>query len=171
VGRFADDNGVWQDGALLIHFPEVRSEDENITWPEQWVALFLAFQSQCWHTDDVTGHCLGNEEIRSDIRIVAALANPSADDQGKETVTLINMSPHTVDLSGWSIADAHKRRSSILGLALTAGSTGVVQLDGQGALLGNKGGIITLLDPDGIKIHGVSYTKQQAGQSGWTVVF
>ncbi len=46
-----------------------------------------------------------------------------------------------------------------------------MQLDGQGALLGNKGGIITLLDPEGIKIHGVSYTKQQAGQPGWTIVF
>jgi hypothetical protein len=44
-------------------------------------------------------------------------------------------------------------------------------LDGQGALLGNRGGIITLLDPNGIKIHGVSYTKQQAGQTAWTIVF
>jgi len=36
--------------------------------------------------------------------------------------------------------------------------------------LGNNGGIITLLDPGGLKQHGVSYTKEQA-RSGWTVLF
>ncbi|WP_342234774.1 YukJ family protein [Inquilinus sp. OTU3971] len=43
--RFRGDNGVGQDGALLIAFPQGR-----------WVALFLKFQSQAWHTDDTTGH-------------------------------------------------------------------------------------------------------------------
>ena len=47
--RFQGDDGVWQDGALLIHFPaEAR-----------WVGIFLAFQSQAWHTDDATGHAIG----------------------------------------------------------------------------------------------------------------
>ncbi|KJS53100.1 YukJ family protein [Streptomyces rubellomurinus] len=45
-GRFKADDGVYQDGALLIHFPA-----EN-----RWAAVFLAFQSQSWHTDDRTGH-------------------------------------------------------------------------------------------------------------------
>ena len=40
------DNGVWQDGALLLHFA-ARG---------QWVGIFLAFQSQAWQTDDQTGH-------------------------------------------------------------------------------------------------------------------
>lgn len=46
VARFVRDDGVWQDGGLLFHFPG----------QDQWVAVFLAFQSQAWHTDDVTGH-------------------------------------------------------------------------------------------------------------------
>jgi uncharacterized protein YukJ len=37
-GRHAHDNGPWQDGALLIHFPR----------QDRWTALFLAFQSQRW---------------------------------------------------------------------------------------------------------------------------
>ena len=37
--------------------------------------------------------------------------------------------------------------------------------------LGNNGGAITLLDPNGLKVHGVSYTASQAEASGWTVVF
>lgn len=44
-GRFRGDNGVGQDGALMVAFPGGR-----------WSALFLKFQSQAWHTDDATGH-------------------------------------------------------------------------------------------------------------------
>ena len=47
-GQFVRDDGVWQDGGLLLHFPT----------GDQWVAIFLAFQSQKWHTDDVTGHTI-----------------------------------------------------------------------------------------------------------------
>jgi hypothetical protein len=75
-----------------------------------------------------------------------------------------------VDLSGWFIADKNKKRSVIKNMLLNPGATGVVNLDGQGAQLGNSGGIITLLNPDGIKYHGVSYNKEQAA-SGWTVLF
>ncbi|SFS80859.1 YukJ family protein [Saccharopolyspora flava] len=45
--QFQDDDGTWQDGGLLLHFP-----DQN-----QWIAVFLAFQTQSWHTDD-NGHAL-----------------------------------------------------------------------------------------------------------------
>jgi uncharacterized protein YukJ len=48
VGPFTSDDGVWQDGALMFHFPSGN----------QWVAIFLAFQSQSWHTDDRTGHTI-----------------------------------------------------------------------------------------------------------------
>ena len=46
IPRFESHDGVWRDGALLFAFPSAR----------QWVAVFLAFQSQAWHTDDRTGH-------------------------------------------------------------------------------------------------------------------
>jgi uncharacterized protein YukJ len=35
------DNGVWQDGALLIHLPAAGT----------WTAVFIAFQTQSWTTD------------------------------------------------------------------------------------------------------------------------
>jgi uncharacterized protein YukJ len=35
------DNGVWQDGAVFINLPAKH----------QWVAIFIAFQSQAWRTD------------------------------------------------------------------------------------------------------------------------
>jgi uncharacterized protein YukJ len=54
---FAGDDGVFQDGALLIQLPK----------KDQWIAIFLAFQSQSFHTDDRTGH-----------RVAAAAAAASA---------------------------------------------------------------------------------------------
>ncbi|GAB3686707.1 YukJ family protein [Actinocorallia lasiicapitis] len=45
-GRFTGDDGVWQDGGLLLRFAD------------HWTAVFLAFQSQSWNTDDRTGHAV-----------------------------------------------------------------------------------------------------------------
>jgi hypothetical protein len=41
----------------------------------------------------------------------------------------------------------------------------------QPLALSNKGGIISLLDERGFKVHGVSYTREQARHPGWTIVF
>jgi uncharacterized protein YukJ len=46
--RFERDDGVWQDGGLLL----------QLTEPDEWAAVFLAFQSQAWRTDDRTGHAV-----------------------------------------------------------------------------------------------------------------
>ena len=46
--------------------------------PDQWVGVFLAFQSQAWHTDDRTGHALAEPAVPDrTVRIVAALVNPT----------------------------------------------------------------------------------------------
>ncbi len=52
----------------------------------------------------------------------------------------------------------------------TAGATVAVALP-QSVQLGNKGGIITLLNGDGWKVHGVSYRREQVEREGWTIVF
>lgn len=172
-GQFQKYNGVYQDGGLLIHFPSRN----------QWVAAFFAFQSQSFHTNDDNGDPLpinkGPEPkpdpkipaVNSAMRIVAALVNPAGDDPGKESVTLINASPEKIDLSGWSLADRLKRKHTLNGIKLEAGVTVTVRLSGQDIQLGNDGGIITLLDKEGIKIDGVSYTKEDVKKQGWTIVF
>ncbi|MER6355923.1 DUF2278 family protein [Streptomyces sp. NPDC001634] len=164
-GRFAQDDGVWQDGGLLLHFPA----------QSRWVGIFLAFQSQQWHTDDVTGHALDPDGARPEpgdpsVRIVAALVNPSGPDPEPETVTLINASPAPVDLTGWSLVDRLGHTCPVPPGPLAAGLCLTVPL-ADGAQLGNHGGEVTLLDADGRKVHGVSYTAQQAAREGWTVVF
>ena len=52
VKQFRQDDGVWQDGGLILHFPA-----EAGGAAEQWIAIFLAFQSQSWHTD-AKGHAI-----------------------------------------------------------------------------------------------------------------
>ncbi len=41
-GGFGTDNGIYQDGALFINLPSQN----------RWLAVFIAFQTQIWQTDD-----------------------------------------------------------------------------------------------------------------------
>ena len=161
-GRFADDNGVWQDGGLLLHYPTQN----------QWVAFFLAFQSQAWHTDDTTGHPLPEIELGEPdglVKIVGALVNPVGPAPEAETVTLLNASPQDIDLGGWLIADRLKNQMMLPPQILPAGHA-VRILVQPPAQLGNQGGLITLLNREGLKVDGAAYTKIEA-REGWTLVF
>ena len=183
VGQHAGDNEVWQDGGLFLHFPD----------EDRWLAFFLAFQSQSFHTDDVTGNAIREPEAvpvpkplpppveapaarverpaLPGVMIIAALVNPPQADQGRETVTLLNLTPGPVDLSGWSIVDGQEHAVHLDGPVLDAGDTVRLDLTGQDVQLSNQGGTITLLDPHGLKIHGVAYTRQQAALEGWSIGF
>ena len=37
--------------------------------------------------------------------------------------------------------------------------------------LSNQGGVITILDENGLKVDGLSYTRERARHPGWTIVF
>lgn len=179
VGSFVGADGVWQDGALLVHFPSQG----------QWVAVFLKFQSQGWHTDDKTGHKIGAPEPfvppsvpvppgpsplptaddpQGLVRIVAALVN-SVQSPEVEVVTLLNASPREIDLQGWALLDGQKNRQKLAG-KLKPGEARAVRVE-KPVALSNKGGMITVLDENGLKVDGVSYTKAQASNPGWTIVF
>jgi uncharacterized protein YukJ len=181
VGRFVGDDGVYQDGALLLHFPS----------PDQWVAIFMKFQSQTWHTDDKTGHQIagGPPEVAPDtptdaedragsgtpagagdgsIRIVGVLANAVSTPEA-EFVTLINTTPGDVDLAGWKLLDRDKHAMALSG-SIAGGDTLRIQLTAP-AVLPNKGGAITLVGADGLKVDGVAYTGAQAKDPGKTIVF
>ena len=160
VAPFLGDDGVWQDGGLVLQFPSTQ----------QWVAIFLAFQSQAWHTDDTTGHAITDVPAADHvIRIVGALVNPIGPAPEHETVTILNASPNMINLAGWQIADKLKNKHPLSG-TIAAGATLVISLPPT-VQLGNNGGIITLLDNNGLKVDGVAYTAEQAKKDGWTVVF
>jgi uncharacterized protein YukJ len=175
AAQFVGDDGVYQDGGLLVHFPD----------QQEWVAVFLKFQSQSWHTDDQTGHAISappppipgpppepapptSEEPDGLVRIVAALVNSTKSPE-QEVVTLINTAPHDLSLAGWALLDTQKARLPLQG-TLRAGATMTVSLSPPLAL-SNKGGVITVVNEKGLKVHGVAYTKAQARHPGWTLVF
>jgi hypothetical protein len=173
--RFRGDDGVWQDGGLLIHFPGEG----------RWVGIFLAFQSQAWHTDDATGHAIAAPvptptptpgplpvPVPEDgaVRILAAMVNPNGGAPEHESVLLLNASPDAIDLAGWRIADRMKETCAVPSIRLDAGAVLSVPLRDP-VQLGNKGGSITLLDKAGLKVAGVAYTADQARREGWTVTF
>jgi uncharacterized protein YukJ len=179
--RHSNDDGVWQDGGLVFHFP---SQD-------QWVAIFLRFQSQSWHTDDKTGHTIlvptsgppsdsmpqgtlrphilpTTDRPDGLVRIVAALVN-DIDSPETETITLLNRSNREISLAGWKIADKQKNKMNLDG-TLGPGATRTIPVNSP-MKLSNKGGIITLLDNNGLKVDGVSYTRSIARHPGWTITF
>jgi uncharacterized protein YukJ len=167
AGRFKGDNGIWQDGGLLIHLPGER----------RWIGVFLAFQSQTWHTDDTTGNAITDQPgtapvaaAEAPVRIVAAMVNPLGPAPEHERVLVLNASPRAVDLDGWKIADKTKRTCPVGTTTLGPGETLSVTPSG-GVALSNNGGQITLLDPNGLKVDGVAYTADQAHREGWTVTF
>ncbi|TGC08907.1 DUF2278 family protein [Methanolobus halotolerans] len=172
--KWKDADKPYHDGGLLIHLPEEK----------RWVALYLAFQSQCFVTDEVTGHCkedtsgeavvpgcLKHRKCTSagTIRIVAALVDPSGDDPGLETITLINASPEDVNIDDWMIVDRNNRTSLLKG-TIMAGAGAKIHLSGKGAQLYNKGGSISLFDEMGVMMHEVNYVKEDI-RTGWMIVF
>jgi len=54
-GRFGKENGVWQDGALFIHFGDA----------DRWVGMFFAFQSQSFKTDHAGNPIGGSAPAKS----------------------------------------------------------------------------------------------------------
>lgn len=185
-GRWLDDNGVFQDGGLIIQFQD------------HWEALFIGFASQAVHTHDGPGEDAGypnpttgfltwanflspdvppptrkgDDLADSPVAITKALVNPPGPDgqpgTEPETVTLTNRTNKEVDLAGWSIRNkASKRQVLPPGSRIAANASLTVEV--PNVQLSNKGDTITLLNADGLKVSGVSYSKQQArgGTVSW----
>lgn len=163
-GKYFKDNGIYQDGGLLFSYAS----------GSRWAAVFTAFQSQAIHTDDTTGNPLNDlpapdpnqPEQLNPVRIIAARVNPRGNEPGNEYVILLNTGERDIDLRGWQIADKNKNKDTLGAMTIAAGNTLLVRLSGRGAQLSNKGSNITLLDSQGLKIDGVSYTKEDAEEQG-----
>ena len=178
-GSFDKDNGVFQDGGLLIYYPSLN----------RWSAILLAFQTQfnslnpvTLHTDDQTGHRITgpvdggaiavDTQVDGEVVIVAALVNPKGNEAGKEKVILVNTTDEDISLSGWKLVDRNRHEFTIGNVTIGAGSTAEIKITTASNFnLGNKGGTISLLNSQGIKTSGVQYTKQQAQAEGRLIKF
>ena len=161
--QWVKDDGTWQDGGIIFHYP-----DEN-----RLVAVFLAFQSQCFHTDDICEVPTVAATVTIDKRviIIAALVNPAGSEE--RNVTILNASPESVTLNEWKLADRNKMKMNLAGtlnaeeimkITITSGTSGDFTLS-------KEGGIITLMDNKGLEVDGVSYTEEDTSKEGWTTIF
>jgi uncharacterized protein YukJ len=169
-GPFAKDNGVFQDGGLVLKFGS------------RYVGLFLRFTTQWLPTNNATGHrSPGAQRIppggspggddnwpplvtHPPVYIERALVNLDGDESGREVVVIGNTTVELVDLTGWSIVDKNNKADVLSGVLLPSGESRRVVLTGNGAQLSNKGGTITLRNPAGEQVHAVSYSQEDAGQ-------
>ena len=165
-GSHAKDNGVYQDGAFFIYYPDEK----------RYLAMFLKFQSQHIHTDDTNATPIVKPDgkpvaTNSSIVISAALINPKGVDTRKEQVYLLNTSDEETDLNGWAIIDKAGHQDKLAHIKIGAGEVLRYTLSGKGAQLSNNGGTITLLNKDGLKVSGVAYTAKDAAKEGQVTRF
>jgi uncharacterized protein YukJ len=175
--RWKKDDGVFQDGALLIHF----------TNPDRWVGVFLGFASQAAHTDDRTGHAISSETwsdylidqrgqpdlIENSVAIKEAnikAPRRRGSRERRESVTLANLTSKPLSLGTWQI---HNSAGQIEVLppnaALDAMATKAFDI--PHCHLSTHGDTITLVNESGLKVDGVSYSAGQAKPDSQPIVF
>ncbi len=157
-GAFMADDGVYQDGALLIHLPAVEGHKER------WIAVFLVFQSQALRTDD-DGHSI------VPVSIVAARVRPRKGEA--PTIMLLNASPDPVDLTGYRVYHLDEKLPIPDATVLPPGATITVALPQTSRRdpLAHPGGYLRLLDAEGRKVDAAYYGPEQVLREGWQIVF
>ncbi len=103
------------------------------------------------------------------LRIVALQPNPAGADAGTETVTLRNLTSHSIDVTGWRLRDRAGNEFTLSG-SILANADRIIVLNPNTMPLNNDGDEVTLLDSPGNVIQRVSYTASQA-TSGATISF
>jgi Lamin Tail Domain len=103
------------------------------------------------------------------VRIRSLLPNPDGPDEGREQVTIGNVTAEEVNLAGWLLRDRAGNRFALEGM-IPAREQLTVTMRAFSMPLNNSGDDVSLIDPQGQVRHHVSYTAAQAG-SGTVVTF
>jgi uncharacterized protein YukJ len=155
IKKFSDDDGVFQDGGLVIHYKDTG----------QWIGIFLAFASQAVHTDDRTGHAIPPltwEEFLPTELSEGSVAIKEASVKKRKSITLANLTNHKVSLAAWHL---HNSAGQVQDLptdeVLDAMATRGFEVPDLS--LSSEGDTITLTDDRGLKVDGVSYNSWLGG--------
>jgi uncharacterized protein YukJ len=187
VGQHSGDNGVFQDGGLILKFPD------------RYLGLFLGFQTQRIPTDARGNAAAGATPIgqllagappspgpgpspgpspgptpapvtTSAIYIERALINPSGPDPGREVVVLANLETNAQTLTNWRLVDKNARATAI-NATIEAGQSILLTLDGTGVQLGNNGGSLVLQDSGNAQVDAITYSAEDASAENRYVRF
>ena len=166
------ENGVWHDGACFI-------------WDEtgrRMTAIFLAFQSQGWHTND-SGDLIfgatGCEAPSYDYsqgagtplplpRRVAEITSAHRAPDGTASVVVANMGTAPLDLAGWRFLIDTVKSFPLPETVLAAGQPLSAPL--PAGSLSDSGGLLTLVNSSQLRVDGVAYAGGDP-QQGWSTSF
>lgn len=166
------ENGVWHDGAAFIWDGRAR----------RMSAIFLAFQSQAWHTND-EGDLLygatGCEPPRYDFsaggfaplpspKRAAEITSAHRAPDGTATVVVANMTDAPLDASKWRLLVDAQRTYPLPASPLAPAQPLAAAL--PAGALNDRGGLVTLLDGEGLRVDGVAYLGGDAN-AGWSTSF
>jgi hypothetical protein len=90
---------------------------------------------------------------------------------GAGEVLLFNSARAPATLEGCALLDEEERRQPLRKAVIKPGHARLVRLSGKTARLGARGGLLTLVDGKGLKIHGVSYSSKHVGKGHRSIVF
>jgi len=166
------ENAIWHDGAAFI-------------WDERahrMTAIFLSFQSQSWHSNTMGDYLYGvtgceaptYDYSGADPRLIlpppraAEITSAHKAGDGPSSVVITNMSSNPLAMAGWRLlVDAE---ISFALPARTLGPGEPLSLPIPNGALNDRGGLVTLLNPDKLKVDGEAYGGGD-GDIGWSTSF
>lgn len=166
------ENGWWHDGAAFIYDPHAR----------RMTAIFLAFQVQSWHTNDwgdAVAGATGDEAPAYDFSSgagvptapparAAELTSLHRAADGSASVVVANMTSAALDLTGWTLLVDDAHRLPLPSQALGPGKP--LSVDLPAGTVTDGGGILSLFNPQGLKVDGVAFLGGNPA-TGWSDSF
>ena len=166
------ENGVWHDGACFIWDARARC----------MIAMFLAFQSQVWHTNDSGDLLYGATGCEAPLydfssgafsalpipKRAAEITSAHRAPDGTGSVVLANMSAAALDLSRWRLVVDAERVYPLPATPLAPGQPIAAAL--PAGALSDGGGLITLANSGNLRVDGVAYLGGDA-KTGWSTSF
>ena len=172
IDRRLHENGVWHDGAAFIWDARAR----------RMTAVFLAFQSQAWHTNeqgDLLYGVTGCEAPRYDFsggglapmappKRAAEITSAHRAPDGSGSIVVANMTGEPLDVTNWRLLIDTQTTHPLPAAQLAPAQPLSAPLP-QGVLT-DAGGLVTLLDAAGLKVDGVAYLGGDSS-AGWSTSF
>jgi hypothetical protein len=145
-------------------------------------AIFLAFQSQGWHTNDSGDLIFGATGCEAPTydysrgagtplplpRRAAEITSAHRAPDGTASVVVANMGTAPLDLAGWRFLIDTVKSFPLPETVLPAGQPMSAQL--PAGSLSDSGGLLTLVDASQLRVDGVAYAGGDP-QQGWSTSF
>ena len=166
------ENGVWHDGACFIWDARARAMS----------AIFLAFQSQAWHTNDSGDVLFGATGCEAPLydfsqgalaplpipKRAAEITSAHRAPDGTGVIVVANMTAEAIDLTNWRLLVDAQRTYPLPATHLPPGHPIPAAL--PAGALSDGGGLVTLVNAGNLRVDGVAYLGGDA-KAGWSTSF